>query len=215
MDVDNLPFLDYLARKNLPIILSTGLSDLSEIDAAVRTIECAGNRELVLLHCVATYPPKDEDVNLRKMETLRFQYPYPIGFSDHTIGTSIPLAAVALGACVIEKHFTLDKTMEGWDHKVSAEPADLAAIVENGQRVHKALGSSRIIHAEDQERRREFRRSIVTTREIKAGEVLTEQDLDYKRPGTGISPSEVRYVIGRKVAKDIGDDRVIQWEDLV
>lgn len=215
MDVDNLPFLDYLARKGLPIILSTGLSDLSEIDVAVRTIESAGNQELILLHCVATYPPKDEDVNLRKMETLRLQYPYPIGFSDHTIGTSVPLAAVALGACVIEKHFTLDKTMPGWDHAVSAEPSDLKEIVENSKRVHTALGNSRVVHVEDHERRREFRRSIVTTREIKAGEVLTEQDLDYKRPGTGISPSEVRYVIGRKVAKQIGEDRVIQWGDLV
>ena len=215
MDVDNLPFLDYLARKGLPIILSTGLSDLSEVDAAVRTMEEAGNKELVLLHCVATYPPKDEDVNLRRMETLRLQYPYPIGFSDHTIGTSVPLAAVALGACVIEKHFTLDKTMPGWDHAVSAEPSDLKEIVENSKQVHTALGNSRIIHVEGQERRREFRRSIVTTHVIKSGEVLTEQDLDYKRPGTGISPSEVRYVIGRKVAEEIGEDRVIQWENLV
>lgn len=215
MDVDNLPFLDYLARKGVPVILSTGLSDLSEVDAAVRTLEAAGNQELVLLHCVATYPPKDDDVNLRRMETLRMQYPYPVGFSDHTIGTAVPLAAVALGACIIEKHFTLDKNMEGWDHKVSAEPDDLAAIVENSKRIHKALGSSRIIHVEDEERRREFRRSIVTTRGIKAGDVLTEQDLDYKRPGSGISPSEAFHVIGRTMKRDLGDDRVIQWEDLV
>ena len=215
MDVDNLPFLDYLARKGLPIILSTGLSDLSEIDEAVRTIENAGNKELVLLHCVATYPPRDEDVNLRKMETMRLQYPYPIGFSDHTIGTEIPLAAVALGACVIEKHFTLDKNMEGWDHKVSSEPGDLAAIVDNSKRVHSSLGSSRIIHVEDSERRREFRRSIVTSRDVKSGEILTEKDLDFKRPGSGISPAEVRYVIGRTLKRNIECDRVLVWEDLL
>jgi len=215
MDVDNLPFLDYLARKQLPIILSTGLSDLSEIDKAVQTMENAGNKQIVLLHCVATYPPKDQDVNLRKMETLRLQYPYPIGFSDHTIGTSVPLAAVALGACVIEKHFTLDKTMEGWDHKVSAEPSDLKEIVENSNRVYLALGNSRITHVENQERRREFRRSIVTTRKIKAGEILTEKDLDFKRPGSGISPSEIQYVIGRTLKQDVNYDQVLVWEDFV
>lgn len=215
MDVNNLPFLDYVARKGLPIVLSTGLSDLSEIDAAVRTIEAAGNTQIVLLHCVASYPPKDEEVNLRKMETLRLQYPYPVGFSDHTFGTAVPLAAVALGACVLEKHFTLDKTMEGWDHKVSAEPDELAAIVENSKRVHHALGNTRIAHVENAEQQREFRRSIVTTKDLKAGDELIEKDLDYKRPGTGVSPSEIRYVIGRKLAVDIGEDRVIQWEDLI
>ena len=215
MDVDNLPFLDYLARKQLPIILSTGLSDLSEIDKAVQTMENAGNKQIVLLHCVATYPPKDQDVNLRKMETLRLQYPYPIGFSDHTIGTSVPLAAVALGACVIEKHFTLDKTMEGWDHKVSAEPSDLKEIVKNSKRVYLALGNSRITHVENQERRREFRRSIVTTRKIKAGEILTEKDLDFKRPGSGISPSEIQYVIGRTLKQDVNYDQVLVWENFV
>ncbi len=216
MDVNNYPYLDYIARKGLPIVLSTGLSELHEIDRAVRTIEEAGNRRIVLLHCVSIYPPRDDQVNLNNIDTLRTLYPdYPIGFSDHTLGFSIPLAAVAKGACIIEKHFTLDKNLEGWDHKVSATPEEMAVICRESKRIARALGSTRIEVPEDAERRSSFRRSIVTTRPIKAGEVIRREDLDFKRPATGIPPEYLDFVVGRIAKVDLPCDKPIEKDQLV
>lgn len=216
MDLNNYPFLEYLAKKRIPMVISTGLSELYEIDKAIRTIENAGNKQIVILHCVAIYPPEDCQVNLNNIESLQKLYPeYPIGFSDHTIGFSIPLASVVKGACIIEKHFTLDKNMFGWDHKVSASPDELAIICKESKRIHNALGSSRMICEEDETRRYEFRRSIVSTRHIRAGEVIQVEDIDYKRPGGGINPEFKDYVIGRIASKDIEPDRIIKREDLI
>jgi len=214
MDVNNYPFLSYLAKKDKPIILSTGLSELHEIDKAVRTIEQSGNNKIVILHCVAVYPPEDNQVNLNNIETLQMLYPdYPIGFSDHTLGTSIPCAAVAKGACVIEKHFTLDKKMEGWDHKVSANPEDMKELVNDAHRIHLALGSHRIQQIEDQEQVLEFRRSIISAKEIEKGEVITEDMLVFKRPGTGLQPGDSMYIIGKKAKRKIGCDEIIGFDD--
>jgi len=216
MDLNNLPFLDYLARKNLPIIISTGLSELHEIDRAIRVIENAGNFNICILHCVATYPPVDTDVNLNNIKTLMKLYPdYPIGFSDHTVGIEIPLASVALGAALIEKHFTLDKDMEGWDHKVSATKDELNAIVIGAKRISDALGCFRIKATESEEKKLEFRRSIVLTRDFKAGEIISASDLDYKRPGTGIRPEMSTFLIGLTVNKDLDSDHVLTKEDLI
>jgi sialic acid synthase SpsE len=215
MDLNNYPFLEYLAKKNKPIVLSTGLSELYEIDKAIKTIENAGNNKIIILHCVSIYPPKDSEVNLNNIKTLQKIYPYPIGFSDHTLGTSIPLGAVALGACIIEKHFTLDKNLEGWDHKVSATPDELKDIVENSKRINDALGSYRISSVEDYERKREFRRSIVLTRDMKKGEVIQKEDLDYKRPGIGLEPGMSEFIIGMKVNKDLQKDHILTKEDIV
>ena len=144
MDLNNYGFLDYVGRKSKPVMLSTGMGSLAEIDRAIETIEATGNREIILLHCVSVYPPDDREVNLNNIEMLRSCYPeYPVGFSDHTLGTPIPIAAIACGACVIEKHFTLDKDMFGWDHKVSANKDDMAFIVQSSRRVIEALGSTR------------------------------------------------------------------------
>tara|TARA_B100001250_G_C19764766_1_gene774199 strand:- start:112 stop:1170 length:1059 start_codon:yes stop_codon:yes gene_type:complete len=214
MDVNNFPYLDYIARKNKPIILSTGLSSLDDIDRAIRTIEEAGNNQIVILHCIATYPPKDEDVNLKNIQTLSNIYPYPVGFSDHTLGPCMSVAAVANGACLIEKHFTLDKNMEGWDHKISADPADMKVIVDDSKRVSNALGSNRIIRTESEERVREFRRSIVASKDISKGEIFTEDMIDYKRPGGGLDPDFSKFIIGRKAKKDLSFDEMIQIEDL-
>lgn len=214
MDVNNYPFLSYLARKKKPIILSTGLSELHEIDKAIRTIEQAGNNQIVILHCVAVYPPEDSQVNLNNIETLQKLYPdYPVGFSDHTLGTCIPSAAVAKGACIIEKHFTLDKEMEGWDHKVSANPGDMKELVNNARRIHVALGSSRIQQVENKERISEFRRSIITAQEIDKDEVITEEMLVFKRPGTGLPPGDIKYIVGKKAKRKIGHDEIIRFED--
>lgn len=215
MDLNNLPFLSYLAKKKKPIVLSTGMGTLSEIDEAIRTIEDNGCDEIVILHCVAEYPPDDSLVHLRKMETLRKQYPqYKIGFSDHTLGTTITIAAIALGADLVEKHITLDKSMEGWDHKVSATPDELRSIVEAALRIPKALGSSRINVVESQERRIEFRRGAVATKDLEAGHVLTQEDITFKRPARGVRPDEVDYLYGRKVKTSLSFDDIIDWKDV-
>jgi N-acetylneuraminate synthase len=215
MDLNNYPFLDYLARKGLPMIISTGLSELHEIDKAVRVIENAGNTQICILHCVSTYPPVDTDVNLNNLTTLMNTYPdYPVGFSDHTIGIEIPLASVALGACLIEKHFTLDKNMEGWDHKVSATKDEMAGIVSGAKRINDALGSFRVSATESDEKKAEFRRSIVLTRNFKAGEVITADDIDYKRPGTGLKPEMTEFIIGMSVNKELQNDHILMKEDL-
>ncbi len=216
MDLNNYPFLEYLAKKGKPIVISTGLSELYEIDKAVKVIEGAGNNQIVILHCVSTYPPVDKDVNLNNLKTLMMAYPdYPIGFSDHTIGTAIPLASVALGACLIEKHFTLDKEMEGWDHKVSATKNEMSEIVSNSIRICDALGSFRITAPETEEKKREFRRSIVLTRALKKGEVIQSCDIDFKRPGGGFDPGMSEFVIGRTVNKDLGFDHILMNSDIL
>lgn len=216
MDLNNYPFLEYLAKKGKPIIISTGLSELYEIDRAVKTIENAGNNQIVILHCVSTYPPVDSDVHLNNIKTLMATYPeYPIGFSDHTLGTAIPLASVALGTCLIEKHFTLDKNMEGWDHKVSATKDEMKEIVENAKRVSDAMGSFRITATESDEKKREFRRSIVLTREMKKGEIIAYQDIDYKRPGGAFEPEMTEFIVGRTVNKDLKFDHILTIEDII
>lgn len=216
MDLNNYPFLEYLAKKNLPMVISTGLSELHEIDKAIQTIEKTGNTQICILHCVAIYPPRDDQVNLNNIETLQKNYPeYPVGFSDHTLGISIPLASVAKGACLIEKHFTLDKNMVGWDHKVSATPDEMKIICEESKRIHQAMGSYRITSVEDQERKSEFRRSIVLSREMKSGEIIGETDIDYKRPGTGIAPEYKDFIIGRQLKTDLPYDHIIEHKDLV
>ena len=217
MDVTNLPFLEYVASKGAPVVLSTGMSTVAEVDEAVRAMEQQGNRRIVLLHCVSNYPPVDEDIHLNNMLGLRAAYPdYPVGYSDHSLGSAVSIASAALGACVIEKHFTLDRGMFGWDHAVSADPAEMRALVEGARRAHKALGSTRRrLTEEDARRHPAYRRSIVAAREIPAGHRLAEEDLDFKRPGTGISPAEFRYVLGRTTAKPIAADEMLQWSDLL
>lgn len=216
MDLNNYPFLEYLAKKGKPIVISTGLSELYEIDKAVKTIENAGNNQIVILHCVSTYPPVDSDVHLNNIKTLMAAYPeYPIGFSDHTLGTAIPLASVALGACLIEKHFTLDKNMEGWDHKVSATKDEMQDIVENSKRISEAMGSFRITVTESDEKKREFRRSIVLTREMKKGEIISYEDIDYKRPGGAFDPDMTAFIVGRTINKDLKYDHILTKEDII
>ena len=143
-------------------------------------------------------------------------YPnYPIGFSDHTLGIAIPLAAVALGACIIEKHFTLDKNMEGWDHKVSATKDEMKGIVENSKRINEALGSHRITANESNEKKEEFRRSIVISRAMRKGEVIRENDIDYKRPGGAFKPEMSDFIIGRTVNKDLEFDHILTCDDIL
>lgn len=208
-------FLRHVALKGRPIVLSTGMADLGEIERAIKTIREAGNDQLVLLHCVSLYPPDFRNVNLNNIRMLAETFDVPVGFSDHTIGVACPLAAVALGACIIEKHFTLDKALEGWDHAVSADPGELATIISEGRNIHEAMGAyCRVVGPAEREMRAGFRRSLVTRRAMKAGDVIAEGDLGVKRPGTGISPDESVYVVGRRLARDVGVDELLMRSDL-
>lgn len=216
MDIVNLPLLAYVAGKGKPVIISTGMATMAEIEKAVETVRQEGNEQTILLHCISIYPPEYGTIHLNNMATLRQAFDVPVGFSDHSLGTAIPLAAIALGACVIEKHFTLDQDMEGWDHAISANPEQLKVIVEEGRNIFAALGSSRrIVTRAEFEKRKKFRRSLVASRAFPKGHVLAMADLDAKRPGTGIAPDETQYVLGRKLAQDIEEDQVIHWEHLM
>ncbi len=215
MDVLHLPLLRYTARKGRPIVLSTGMASLSEVEQAVEAIRGEGNDQIVLLHCVSIYPPEHNTIHLRNMATLQQAFELPVGFSDHTLGTSIPLAAMALGACIIEKHFTLDQDMAGWDHAISANPEQLQVLVEGARNIFAALGSSRRIVSEAElEKRKKFRRSLIAKRKLERGHVLTDDDFDAKRPGTGIGPHETAYAVGRRLATDVAAGQVIHWESL-
>lgn len=215
MDINNLELLKYMAKQQKPIILSTGMSTLSEIEKAIEIIENEGNNQIILLHCISIYPPKYEDINLNNILMLEKTFGYPVGFSDHTIGTSIPLASVALGSCIIEKHFTLDKNMPGWDHEISADPQELEIICKESKNITEALGTyKRIISKDEQEKLKKFRRSIVLANNLKEGETIKLENLEFKRPGTGIRPDEVKYVIGKKISRKIEKDEILKWEDI-
>ena len=216
MDINNYELIKYIAQKQTPIILSTGMATLAEISNAVEIIEGEGNNKIVILHCIAIYPPKIEDINLNNIVMLQKAFDYPIGFSDHSKGTSIPLASVALGSCLIEKHFTLDKDMAGWDHAISADSKELMEIVKESKNVQKALGSfNRNVSADEKGKKMKFRRSIVASRNLKKDETISIDDLNVKRPGTGIPPDEMKYVIGRKILRDIQEDELIHLNMLI
>jgi len=214
MDINNIPFLKYAAKTMKPIVVSTGMSTLAEIETAVQTIKNEGNNNIVLLHCISIYPPKDKDIHLRNITMLQQAFDLPIGFSDHSFGASIPLASVALGACIIEKHFTLDKDLPGWDHEISANPIEMKTICEDSKKIAAALGNVfRTVSDEEEQKKYKFRRSIVSSKKLKKGDVITESDLAFKRPGTGIPPNEYNYLIGRKLNTDLEEDSLLNWNN--
>lgn len=216
MDINNLDLLKHMAKTQKPIVLSTGMATLSEIETAVKVIEKEGNFQIVILHCISIYPPKYEDIHLNNISMLQQAFDYPIGFSDHTIGTAIPLASVALGACVIEKHFTLDKDLPGWDHQISANPIELREIVKESKNIQKSLGNYKRVVSEDEEGKKlKFRRSLVAKRKMVSGELLRENDITSKRPGTGIPPDEIQFVVGRTLKNNLQEDQIINWNDLI
>ncbi len=214
MDLNHLSFIEYIAQKNLPAILSTGMGSMEEIKTAVQTFLETGNDQLVLLHCTSLYPPLDEEVNLNNIDYLAEVFDVPIGYSDHTLGYSIPLASVVKGAAVIEKHYTLDKSMEGWDHAVSATPDEFEIIVRESTRIVKALGAKmRQVSAREEAQKKNFRRSIVSAAELPAGHTLTMADLAFKRPGTGIGPERYKELIGKTLAHSVESDHLFNWSD--
>jgi len=214
-ELTNLAFLAHVARKGKPMILSTGMADLSEVEAAVESVRAAGNPPLVLLHCLSAYPAKPEEVNLRAMETMARAFGLPVGFSDHSLGLEIALAARALGARVIEKHFTLDRTMEGPDHAASLEPAELAALVRGIRKVEAALGHGRKEPAPSEaETAAVVRKSLVAARDIPAGTALTPEMVALKRPGTGLPPGMGPRIVGRTALRLIREGELISLEML-
>lgn len=209
-EITNYPYLVAIGRTNKPVVLSTGMCQISEIDDAVAVLGENGTKELTLLHCNTQYPTPYEDVNLKAMYTLKERYHVNVGYSDHTEGIEVPVAAVALGATVIEKHFTLDKTLPGPDHKASLEPAELKEMVQAIRNTEVALGSSKKeVSKSERENLSVARKSIVASRKILKGEELTEENLATKRPGTGICPMKWREVIGTYAVKDFEEDELI------
>ncbi|WP_299702421.1 N-acetylneuraminate synthase family protein [uncultured Pontibacter sp.] len=216
MDINNPQLLSYVAQKNKPVIVSTGMATLAEIENALNTLYKKGCYEVSLLHCISIYPPLYEDIHLNNITMMQNTFGVPVGFSDHTIGFSIPLASVALGACIIEKHFTTDKDLPGWDHEISADPAEMTVICQESKNIAKSLGSyTRVVSKAEQEKKLKFRRSIVTIKELKAGHILTIDDLTSKRPGTGISPDLLNQLVGRTLKKDVAEDTLLTWENII
>lgn len=212
-EITNLPYLRKIASKHRPVILSTGMCEVEEVEAALQVLEQGGVKrsDIIVLHCNTEYPTPMADVNLRAMDDLRRSLGVEVGYSDHTKGIEVPIAAVALGATVIEKHFTLDKTMEGPDHKASLEPDELKVMVDAIRNIEQALGDGHK-HVSPSERKNMdiARKSIVAARDIRKGEVLTEENITTKRPGNGISPMRWDSVIGTTAIRDFGYDELIE-----
>jgi len=200
-----------IAKLGKPVILSTGMSTMEEIGAAISVLKENGTGEITVLHCTTEYPTPYEDVNLRAMLTIKEAFHLEVGYSDHTKGIEIPIAAVAMGATVIEKHFTLDRNMEGPDHKASLEPDELKAMVTAIRNVEVAMGSGEKKPAASEKKNMEVaRKSIVAKRNISKGEIFTEENLTVKRPGNGINPMRWFEVIGQSAKRDFKEDELIE-----
>lgn len=209
-EITNFSLLKHIAGKQKPIILSTGMAVLGEIEEALKVIREEDVDEIILLHCVSAYPAKTEDMNLKAMATLRYAFGLPVGLSDHTVGITIPIAAVALGACVIEKHFTLDKKLPGPDHRASLAPKELKQMVAAIRDVERAMGNGiKWLTAEEGKNKKAVRRSLVARADIPKGAVITGEMLAIKRPGTGLEPKFLNLVVGRKAKGNIKSGEVI------
>ncbi len=215
-NITNFPFLKAVAKTGKPLFLSTGLSYLSEVDEAVRYLEENGNKQIGILQCTSLYPTEHKDVNLLAIKTLQKSFPYPIGFSDHTLGVSCAIASVALGAKIIEKHFTLDRSMQGPDHKFSATPEELSQMVKSIREVELSMGFSiKRPVADEISLREKLLRSIVVVRNIEKGEILTEDKISIKRSDEkGLEPRYFEIVLGRKARKNIPKDKPVTFESI-
>jgi N,N'-diacetyllegionaminate synthase len=207
----HLPLIRAMAETGIPTVISTGMSTLTEIDDAVRAFRDAGGEDLILLHCTSSYPTPPEDVHLRKIETLAGRFDCPVGLSDHTDGIVAALGAVALGACFLEKHFTLDKALAGPDHRFSADPAELRALVEAVRALEESLGDDELGPADSEALgRRDYRLSCVAASELASGTVLAEGDVAFRRPGTGIPPARVESLVGRRLRASVAAGELFQ-----
>lgn len=214
-ELTNTPFLRHLAAKNKAMIVSTGMSDLDEVLSARDTIRVVADVPLIFLHCVSSYPADSADTNLKAMVTMASESGCPCGFSDHSMGIEIPLAAVALGASIIEKHFTLDRKMEGPDHEASLEPLELEAMVQGIRKVESALGDGKKVHRPvEVNMRQTVRKSVAVVRNLTAGHRLLREDLICLRPGTGIAPGRLESLLGRTLKVPVSARTLLSEEDL-
>lgn len=215
-DLIHLRLIEEVAKKQKPMVVSVGMGTISEIEAAIETIRKFNQEDLIILYCISLYPPKDSELNLNRILTLKNTFDIKIGFSDHTLGITAAIIATTLGAEVIERHFTYDKKAEGWDHALSSDYDEMKLICSETRRVREMLGHTfwNIPEAEILQKEK-MRRSIVTKTNLKEGDIITEDHIDFKRPGSGIRPDEVKYVLGRKTNKNIPEDELIHWDDLV
>ena len=212
-EITNLPYLRHIGRMGKPVILSTGMATLKEVEDAVNVLRESGTPkgEITVLHCNTSYPTPMEDVNLKGMLTIRDELEVKVGYSDHTLGIEIPIASVAMGASVIEKHFTLDRGMEGPDHKASLDPCELKAMVNAIRNIENALGDGvKRPSSSEMKNKSMARKSIVAARDILKGEIFTKEDLVVKRPGTGISPMKWDEIIGTIAQRDFSKDEAIE-----
>jgi N,N'-diacetyllegionaminate synthase len=203
-EITNLPFLRHISRKGRPVVLSTGMSTLAEVEIAVRTIEAEGNTGLILLHCVSNYPAEARECNLRAMETLRAAFGYPVGWSDHTLGYHVAIAAVALGACVIEKHLTLDNAMKGPDHRASLDPAAFQQFVLAVREAESSLGNGRKIPSPAEIKNKNVvQKSLVLKRSMRRGEIISEADVAMLRTSSGLPITALSFISGRRLRVDV------------
>jgi N,N'-diacetyllegionaminate synthase len=214
-EITNLPLLSHIARKGKPMIVSTGMSYLGEVETALRAIDSEGNDRVALLHCVSNYPAAPGDVNLHAMQTMHAAFAVPVGYSDHTLGVNVALAAVALGSSILEKHFTLDRSLPGPDHAASLEPEELAAMIRGVREVEAALGDGckRPAPAE-QDTADVARRSLVAARDLPRGTTLGSEHIAILRPGTGLPPALLPQLLGRQVRVDVATGSLFRWEML-
>ena len=209
-EITNLPYLEKIGQTGREIIISTGMCEMAEIKQAIDVLDRSGAGKITVLHCNTEYPTPFEDVNLKAMMQIKEETGLDIGYSDHTVGIEIPIAATALGASVIEKHFTLDKTMEGPDHKASLDPEELKMMVSAIRNVEQGLGSGEKKRSKSEEKNLSIaRKSIVASREIKEGEILSIDNITVKRPGTGINPMKWYEVLGKKANRTYKEDEII------
>ena len=213
-DLTNLPFLEYVARTGKPLIFSSGMATLGEVDEAVRTLRGSGADQLILLQCVSNYPVTDvAQMNLRVIETFRRSFPVHVGLSDHTTGVTAAVAAVTLGACVVEKHFAISKQLPVPDAFFSADPAEMKELVEAVRDVESMLGDGfKAPASSESDMREDTRKSVIARRDLKAGEELLERDIIIKRPGHGVAPRLLALIIGRQLRQDVNEDCPVTWD---
>lgn len=210
-EITNYPYLVEIGKTSKKVILSTGMAEIEEISSAIKVLEDNGTKDITVLHCTTEYPTPIKDVNLRAMNTMRDTFGYPVGYSDHTQGIEVDLAAVALGATVIEKHFTLDRNLQGPDHKASLEPDELKTMVDGIRKIELALGTGVKKPSESEIKNRLVaRKSIVAKKAIKAGDILTDENITTKRPGSGVNPMKWNEVLGTKAIRDFEEDELIE-----
>lgn len=215
-NLTNIPLIKHMAASGLPMYVSTGMASLSDIEDAIEAISKEGNNQILLFHCISWYPAEIETSNLRFMQTLKSAFNYPVGYSDHTLGINMTIAARAMGAVALEKHFTLDSTEFGPDHAASIEPNEMISLVNGIREVERGLGvSNRVFGEKELNQRRVHRTSIVVNAPIKKGDIFSKENLTIKRPGIGIKPKYLEQILGKESNKDISKENLLSWQDII